>query len=81
MSILGIIIGPIVSGVLEGLQEIRAIKQFETMQAEILEGWIFKIKVEIEREARKHDLPFEAYSAIMAGIDKIVKEEFDTRQL
>jgi hypothetical protein len=81
MSILGIIINPIINGVLKGLAEMRALKQFEEMQAEILEGWAFKIKIAVERAAKKHNVPYEAYEEIINSINEVVEEEFDTRRI
>lgn len=81
MNFLSIVTGPIVDGVLKGLKEMRALKQFEAMQGEILEGWIYKIKIAVERELKAHRANHETYEAVMKAIDKVVEEEFDTRKL
>lgn len=81
MNFLNLITGPIIDGVMAGLKEMRALKQFEDMQGEILEGWVFKIKVAVERSLREADIRHDVYVKVMESIDKIVKEEFDTRKL
>lgn len=80
-KLLSFLTGPIIDGVLKGIAEMRAIKQFEAMQAEVLEGWVFKMKVRIERALKKHDVKYEVYRSVMDSIDDVVKEEFDTRRI
>jgi hypothetical protein len=51
------------------------------MQAEVLDGWVFKIKVAIERELHKANVDHSVYVNVMAAVNKIVKEEFETDKI
>lgn len=81
MSIIGFLVGPIINGVLKGMAEMQKAQLHEDMQAEILEGWIFKIKIAVERELKASEVTHEVYLRIMEGIDKVVEEEFDTKRI
>jgi aerobic-type carbon monoxide dehydrogenase small subunit (CoxS/CutS family) len=67
--------------VLKGLKEMSAMKQFERMQGEILEGWTYKIKVEVERAMKKNNCPVAAYNDVMKAIEEVIEREFDTTKL
>lgn len=81
MNILDVLTGPIIKGVLEGVKDMQAQQQYERMQAEILDGWVFKLKVAIERELHKANVPHQVYVDVMAAVNKIVKEEFETDKI
>jgi len=84
-SLIGAITGPIVSDVVAGvtgyLKERNELKQFEDMQAEVLEGWIFKIAIAVERELHAAGISKEVYENIMNAIKQVVEKEVDTRKL
>jgi hypothetical protein len=75
------LINPIVKGVVSGIKELNEQKQYERMQAEILDGWIFKVKVAVERELHKHNADHKVYVDVVKAINKVVKEEFQTDKI
>lgn len=81
MNILSVLVDPIIKGVVSGMKELQEQKQYERMQAEILDGWVFKIKVAIERELHKANVDHKVYVDVMAAVNKIVKEEFETDKI
>ena len=79
--LINMIAGPIIDGVMKGIQNMNALKQFERMQGEVLEGWIFRVQIAVERELKKANVSHEVYIKVAAAIDKFVTEEFDTTKL
>ena len=79
--LINLIAGPIIDGVLKGLKEMRAAQQFEDMQGEILEGWMFHVKTEVERVLKANNVPFEVYEQVMNAINTVVDLQFDTKKL
>jgi len=55
--------------------------QFEKMQGEILEGWVFKIRIAVRDEHRRQGVSLETHKAVMAKIEEVVRDEFDTTKL
>lgn len=55
--------------------------QFEKMQGEILEGWVYKITVAIRDEHRRNDVPLTVHNAVMDKVMEVVKNEFDSTKL
>ena len=80
-SIVSMLAGSIGSQVLVYLKDNKALAQFERMQAEILEGWAFKIQIAIREEHRRLGISHEDHVKVMEQVQKIIKEEFDTRDL
>ena len=75
------IVGSVVDGVVTGIKEAADRRQIDRMQAEVLEGWLFKLKIAVERELREKDISHEVYKEVMAAIDAVVIAEFDVDKL
>ena len=73
--------GVVAKSVLDYIKQHKEEVLMENMQAEILEGWIFKLSVAIEKEHVRQGVSHEAHVAVMAKFHEVVKQEFDTRRL
>lgn len=67
----------IVNGVISGVKEYNNARQIDRMQAEILDGWLFKIKVAVERKLKEGEVDYETFKSVMDAIDAVVIAEFD----
>lgn len=81
MWILESIVAGIGTKVVEYLKDRGALIQFEKMQAEILEGWMFKIQIAIREEHQRHNVPHKVHKAVIERINAVVDKEFDTGKL
>lgn len=71
----------LVKGMVAAMQEHHRLSKEESMQSEVLDGWIFKIKIEIERRLKARGCHFDVYKDVSDGIDKVVKEEVNTNKI
>lgn len=67
--------------VLAHLEDRRDRVQFELMQGEVLEGWLYKIRVAVRDELRRSDVPHYVYERVMERMDEVIEKEIDTRKI
>lgn len=80
-SIVGMIAKGIGDQVVTYLKDRRAEVLFEDMQGEVLEGWMYKIKVAIRDEHRRHNVPHETHTKVMDAVEAVIQKEVDTSKL
>ena len=80
-SIAAVVAKTIGTQVIDYLKTHQEEVQFEKMQGEILEGWVFKIRIAVRDEHRRQGVSLETHKAVMAKIEEVVRDEFDTTKL
>lgn len=75
-------IGDSIGGkVIEYLKSHQEQVQFEQMQSEILEGWVYKIRIAIRDAHQKAGVSLEVHQEVMKVVEEVVAREFDTKKL
>ena len=81
MNFLGSLLAPFVKAIADGITQSRHDQVFEEIQAEVLSGWLFRIKTAVRDTCRKRGIPIEDYSAIDAAISEVIDDNIDTKKL
>lgn len=73
--------GVVARSVLDYLAKHKADVLMENMQGEILEGWVYKLKIAIQEEHIRYGVSHQVHEHVIKRIDDVVEKEFDTRKL
>ena len=80
-SIAAVVAKTIGTQVIDYLKTHQEEVQFEKMQGEILEGWVYKIRIAIRDEHRRQGVDIETHRAVMTKVEEVVRDEFDSTKL
>ena len=81
MNFLGSLLTPFVKAIADGIKQSRHDQAFEEVQAEVLSGWLFRIKTAVRDTCRKRGVSLADYNAIDAAISEVINENIDTKKL
>lgn len=73
--------GAIAKGAVEVIKDYQKQLQVEQMQAEILEGWSYKILDSLELACKMQGIEYDKFSKIREKVEETIKEEFDNRRI
>ena len=75
-------VGAAVGGqVIKYLQEQHKLSQFERMQSEVLEGWVYKLEIAVREGHMRNNVSPEIHKEVMKGFHRVVKKEIDSRNI
>lgn len=63
------------------LKDYQEASQFERLQGEVLEGWVYKLSIAIRDEHRRNNVPHEVHKKVMEKFNEVVAQEFDSTKL
>lgn len=55
--------------------------QFEKMQGEILEGWVYKIRIAVRDAHQRAGVDVATHREVMKAVEEVVEREFDSTKL